>query len=278
MRAIREIFLVVIGLVTGLSTPLWGQINISGKSGLMYIPSADVQEEGTFTVGYAYSPSRYAIKYNRTNSESIYFISLVVLSRLEINVNLLRPNGMAPRSSVGFAAEGIGDRQIDLKYVFMTEKTRWPSVALILSAPFGIDNSLITNALVATKHVKLSKIIDAGFTVGMGSPYSLYRSGVKNEENSDIFTGYTLKDKRDKPYYYLAGPFGGVNLSVANKAGLMFEWDSQHVNIGLYARLVRHWTLQAGLVNGDQLTFGTSYSLNLLQLPKRLSAKHSPAK
>lgn len=278
MRTVQKVFIGAIGLVVGLSLPLWAQVNISGKSGLMYIPTADVQKDGTFTTGWGYTPSKYAIKYNGTNSESIYFVNLAVLSRLEVTINLLRPNGMAPRSSVGFAAEGIGDRQIDLKYVFMTEKTRRPSIALILSAPFGIDNSLITNALVATKHVKLSKIIDAGFTVGMGSPYSLYRAGVKNEEDSDIFTGYTLKDKRDKPYYYLAGPFGGVNVNVANKGGVMLEWDSQHLNVGVYTLLFRHLTLQAGLLNGDQPTFGTSYSLNLLQLPKRLSVKHSQIK
>ncbi|GAB3041960.1 hypothetical protein GCM10027185_51920 [Spirosoma pulveris] len=239
----------------------------------MYIPTADVQDEGTFTIGYGFNPSNYAFRYNQKNSESIAFVNLCFLPRLEVNINLLNPNG-----PIRFGDKGIGDRQMDLKYVMLTEKTKRPSVAIILSAPFGIANSLVTNALVATKHVSITKLITTAFTIGVGSPYTFSRAGVSNDQNADVFSGYSLKDKRDNPYYYLAGPFAGVNLTIAKKGGLMIEWDSQHLNVGLYTRLVRHWNLQAGLLNGDQLTFGTSYSLNLFQLPKRLSAKHSQSK
>ena len=121
---------------------------------------------------------------------------------------------------IPFGAKGIGDRQIDLKYVFLTEKGKRPSVAVILSAPFGIDNSLITNAIVATRHVDLTKSIKAAFTVGIGSPYSIYRADVKNDQDSNIFTDYTLKDKRDNPYYYLAGPFGGCKPEFCQKRGV----------------------------------------------------------
>jgi hypothetical protein len=274
MKTTKKVFLMGLMLLgIGYPTRLWAQVNVSGKPGLMYIPTAEVLEDGTFSAGCTYNPSNYTFRYNKTNSESIYFVNLVVLPRLEVNINLLRPNGIAPRGSANFAVEGIGDRQIDVKYVVLTEKAKRPSVAVIVSAPFGIDNSLITNALVATKHVSLTKSITAAFTVGMGSPYSLYRADVKNDQDSDIFSGYTLKDKRDRPYYYLSGPFGGVNLNFAKKGGLMVEWDSQHLNVGAYALLFKHWTVQAGLLNGDQLTVGTSYALHLLRLPKRLSAK-----
>ncbi|WP_338868959.1 YjbH domain-containing protein [Spirosoma sp. SC4-14] len=254
-------------LLLGMLNPgrLWGQVNVSGKSGLLYIPTAEVQKEGTFSFGYTFNPENYAFRFNRKNSESISFVNLALLPRFEINLNLLNPNG-----PIRFQDKGIGDRQIDLKYVVLLEKEKRPALAIILSAPFGIDNSLITNALVATKHISLTKSIEAAVSVGMGSPYSLYRADVRNDQDSDIFSGYTLKDKRDRPYYYLAGPFGGIKLSYAKKAGLMVEWDSQHLNVGAYTTLFKHWTIQAGLLNGDQFTAGTSYSLNLFQLPKRL--------
>ncbi|WP_460984213.1 YjbH domain-containing protein [Spirosoma fluminis] len=236
------------------------QMNISGKPGLMYIPSAEVLEDGTFSIGYNYNPKHYAFRFNKKNSESIGYVNLSLLPRLEVNINLLNPNG-----PIRFQDKGIGDRQIDLKYALFTEKAKRPSMAVILSAPFGIDNSLVTYALVATKHVALSKAVTAGITAGMGSPYSIYRAGVKNEENSDIFSGYTLRDKRDRPYHYLSGPFGGVNLNFARKGGVMVEWDSQHLNVGAYALLFKHWTVQAGLLNADQITFGTSYSVSLLR-------------
>jgi hypothetical protein len=269
MRAIQKVFLLGLLLGIGVSMRASAQVNISGKAGLMYIPTAEVQEDGTFSAGYALNPKNYAFRFNKANSESICFVNLCLLPRLEVNVNLLNPNG-----PIRFGDKGIGDRQIDIKYVALREKAKRPSVAIILSAPFGIDNSLISNAVVATKHVKLSTAVTVAASVGMGSPYSLFRADVKNDQNSDIFSGYTLKDKRDKPYYYLAGPFGGVNVNFHKKGGLMAEWDSRHINVGAYALLFAHWTLQAGLLNGDQLTVGTSYSLNLFHWPKRLDRKH----
>lgn len=274
MKTDKKVFWIGLGLLCSLySGRLWGQVNVSGKSGLLYIPTAEVQEDGTFSFGYTFNPINYAFRFNpdanpfvvTRNSENISFANLVLLPRFEVNINLLNPNG-----TIQYTGKGIGDRQIDLKYVLLTEKGKRPSLALILSAPFGIDNSLITNALVATKHVPLSTSIETAITIGMGSPYSLYRAEVKNSQNENIFSGYTLKDKRDMAYRYLSGPFGGVKLSFAKKAGIMVEWDSQHLNAGGYVTLFRHWTIQAGLLNGDQFTVGTSYSLRLFQLPKRL--------
>lgn len=245
----------------GYTIELRAQVNISGKAGLLYIPSAEVVEDGTVSAGYTFNPINYAIKFNKRNSESIYFVNLVVLPRFEITINLLRPNGSIP-----FKEGGIGDRQLDLKYVFITEKGKRPSMAVILSTPFGVDNSLITEAVVVTKHVPVSRLLNAAVTVGLGSPYSIGRRSNTN----DILSDFKVYDKRDLPYYYLAGPFGGVKFNFDKKGGLMVEWDSQHLNVGAYALLFGHWTIQAGLLNGEQLTAGTSYSWPLLRLPKRL--------
>src|SRR5215217_5996354 len=119
-----------------------GQNNISGKPGLIYVPSAAETKDGAFHFGYNFNPMRYGIRYNRINSEGIYFVNLTILPRLEVNVNLLRVN---KEDQPGH--KGIGDRQIDLKYLILKENSRRPSLAVIISAPFGIDNSLITNAL-----------------------------------------------------------------------------------------------------------------------------------
>ncbi|MEZ0541021.1 YjbH domain-containing protein [Fibrella arboris] len=256
----KVLFLLQLAVGVGIPMQLVAQMNISGKPGLIYIPTAEVLADGTFSIGYNYNPRDYAFRFNKQNSESITYVNLAILPRLEMNINLLNPNG-----PIRFADKGIGDRQIDLKYVVLTEKPKRPSMALILSAPFGIDNSLITYALVATKHVPVSRSITAGVTVGMGSPYTIYRADTRNDQNSDIFSGYTLRDKRTLPYHYLSGPFGGVSLNVDRKGGMMVEWDSQHLNVGAYTTLFNHLTVQAGLLNGQQLTAGTSYSVNLLR-------------
>ncbi|QJD79631.1 YjbH domain-containing protein [Spirosoma rhododendri] len=270
----------LLGMLSGVlsGTTVLGQVNISGKPGLLYVPTATLLPDGTFHAGVAYNPVNYAFRFNPAlnpklttrNSESIFFVNLVMLPRLELNVNLLRPNG-----PVQYGARGIGDRQIDMKYGVLTETARRPSVAVILSIPFGIDNSLITNAIVATKHVSLSSAIELELTAGYASPYFLERSDTRNDQNSTLFSGFIFQDKRDKAAYYLAGPIAGIKASLSRKGGLMAEWDSQHINLGGYATLFRHWTVQAGVLNFDQLTVGTSYAFSLL--PTKQTTSHDKA-
>ncbi|MBO0947789.1 YjbH domain-containing protein [Fibrella sp. HMF5405] len=251
-------------LVASIGCPIQvlAQMNISGKPGLIYVPSAEIMDDGTFSIGYNYNPINYAFKYNKTNSESIAYVNLALLPRLEVNLNLLNANG-----DIAFKRKGIGDRQVDVKYAILTERAKRPAVAVILSAPFGVDNSLLTHAIVATKHTPVTRSINAAVTVGYGSPYTVGRRTNQNDILSDF---RFLDKKRDLQYNYLVGPFGGVSLNFARKGGVMAEWDSQHLNVGAYTTLFNHWTIQAGLLNGEQLTVGTSYKVNLLRSQKQV--------
>jgi len=244
--------------VAGIGVPvrLQAQMNISGKPGLMYIPSAELTQDGTFSIGYNFNPSHYAFKYTDTNSESIAFVNLTILPRLELSLNLLNPNG-----EIAFKRRGIGDRQLDAKYVILTEQAKRPSLAVLLSAPFGVDNSLLTHAVVATKHTAITESIDAAVTIGYGSPYTIGRRVNAN----DILSDFRVQDKRDLAYTYLVGAFGGIKLSHRGKGGVMAEWDSRHLNVGAYATLFKRWTIQAGLLDGKQVSVGSSYSVRLLQ-------------
>jgi len=265
-----------------ISTSSLAQVNISGKPGLMNIPTARILADGTFQIGYHYNPSNYDPRINDPNkvvsnnvtfqSGSIYYATLAVLPRLEINLNIFHVNGELP-----LKARGIGDRQLDVKYAVLTESNRRPSVALILSTPFGVDNSLVTYAVAATKNYTLSESISAELTAGFGSPYYFDRSDNKGN-NFDIFSNYKLHNKNERPNPYLSGPFGGVAIRYNQKVGGMIEWDSRHLNLGAYAKLFDRWTIQAGVINFDQVTFGTSYATSLKGLPNRLRKRPESVK
>lgn len=240
------------------------QMNISGKPGLIYVPTATETKEGAFQFGINYNPIDYGFRFNKKNSENIYFINLTIVPRLEVNVNLLRINNEKIKGQ-----KGIGDRQIDIKYLILKEKKYQPSLALIISAPFGIDNSLTTNAIVASKSFKLTSLFSADLTVGLGSPYYIQRAD-SEKDNYNIFSDLKLRKKKELAYAYLSGPIGGVNLHYGKKGGILLEWDSKHLNVGAYGRLFKKWTIQAGLLDFNQVTLGTSYALNLKMLPKRL--------
>ncbi len=233
------------------------QTTIFGKTGLIYIPTATRTGDGTFQFGYHYNPIRYGFRYKDRNSESISFVNLTLLPRLEININLLQYN-----SHKILDQKGIGDRQLDIKYLILTETARRPAVAAIISPPFGINSSVSADVLVATKTFKLTPRVFAEVTAGIGSPFFFQRG---NKVNNDIFADMKLGKKKNLSYQYLSGPVGGVNLRLDRQAGLMLEWDSQRFNMGVYGRLFKRWTVQAGLLNFDQITFGTSYALNLRQ-------------
>ncbi len=250
----------------GLS-PAVAQVNISGKSGLIYVPSATLNEEGSLRIGAAYNPVKYGFRRRGRNAERILFANLVVIPRLEVNLNILQPIGNEQYP----VREGLGDRQLDLRYLLLKETAKRPSVAIIMSSPFTIDGALMTHVLVATKTFALNENFRALVTAGVGSPYFVYRD-VKNIQSSNIFEGYKWQKKSEYKInnHYLVGPFGGVQLEYRKKAGLMAEFDSKYVNLGAYATLFGRWNVQAGLLNFDQVTLGTAYTFSLLKPTKRL--------
>lgn len=252
------------------NSPVIAQLNITGKPGLIYTPSANFNEEGTFLFGGGYKPKKYSFRRNNKYSDNTYFLNLTLLKRLEIGLNLTRSNGVGKIS-------GIGDRQLDVKFLLARESKIMPAVSVIVSAPFSINNSFTTNALVASKSVPLSTDIYADISAGYGSPYYLLRND-SEKSNYNIFHDMKWKMKKDLDYGYLSGFFGGVNLRYKNIGGLLLEWDSQQFNMGAYTVLFKKWTVQAGLLNFDRISFGTSYALNLKNLPHRLKiAEAAPA-
>jgi hypothetical protein len=243
------------------------QVNISGKPGLIYVPSATLTEDGAFRLGVNYNPVEYGFRRRGRNAERILHASLTLLPRLEVNINFLQ-NISTDQSPI---RDGIGDRQLDLRYVLLKETAKRPSVAVVMSSPFTIDAALLTHALVATKGFALGANLRATVSAGVGSPYFLYRD-VGNLASYNVFEGYKWQKKSEYKYKngYLEGPFGGVQLAYREKAGLLLEYDSQRVNVGAYAQLWKRWNIQAGLLNFRALTLGTAYTFPLLKTDKRI--------
>jgi hypothetical protein len=243
------------------------QVNNSGKPGIIFTPSAVETQEGLFRFGYNYVPIQYALRYRDKNPERVLFANVTIFKRLEISANLLQviSTDKYPRK------EAIGDRQLDLRYLILKEKAKRPSLAIVLTTPFTIDGAMLTHALVATKNFAVSRDLKLETSVGYGSPYYLYRDE-KNLQNSNMLSNFKWQKKSEDRYknHYLQGPFGGAVLHYKNAGGVMAEWDSKHVNVGAYVRLFKVWTIQAGLLDGKQLTAGTSVAINLLKPSRRL--------
>ncbi len=257
----------VLGFCCFLASPARSQVNLSGKPGLLYVPSAESTPTGQLTFGAVYNPKAYALSRAGRNAEAILFANLTILPRLDINVNVLKAIGNAENPVI----KDLGDRQLDIKYLLLKEKTGRPSLAIIMSSPFTVDAAMLTQVLVATKTFELDADWRVLATAGLGSPYFVYRNAtVRN--NSSVFSSFRWQKKSEYFHnnHYLVGLFGGIKLDFRSKAGVMVEYDSRHVNAGAYTRLFQRWSVQAGLIDLKQVTFGTAYSFGLLKPNRRL--------
>ncbi|RDB04736.1 hypothetical protein DVG78_17405 [Runella aurantiaca] len=246
------------------------QTNLSGKPGLMYVPSAVALEDGAFRFGYNYNPIHYGMRGRNRNPERIWFAHLAILPRLEITATLLQMIDTKIRD----VREGIGDRSMDIRYLLLKETKKRPSVAVVMTVPFTIDGAMLTHVVVATKNFTFNPRFSLEVSAGYGSPYFVYRNNgvLATDLNSTFLNNFAIQKKSEWRFKnnYLVGPFGGAVLHFRKQAGLMVEYDSQNINVGAYATLFKRWTVQAGWLNGDQFMFGTSFGVNLLKLPRQL--------
>jgi len=249
-----------------LTFPTFSQSNISGKPGLIYTPTARFTEDGTMGVGIYFTPQDYGFTTINRNPGRTLYMNLTVLPRFDVNVNVYQLFN-TPENPIKL---GLGDRQLDFRYLVFKEKTRQPSLAVIVSTPTSISPTLLTHAIVATKNFRLSENINAEVSAGYGSPFHVYRKG-STLENYGLFANMVLEKKSlyRGHKHYLEGPFGGVSLQFRKKFGLMLEYDSKNINVGAYTTVLKNWVLQAGVLNAEQITFGTSYNFSLLKSAKR---------
>ena len=235
------------------------QVNITGKKGLMLIPTAEATTDGQVSLGRATVPAEHSFYARNRFDDHIYYANLTFIPRLEINFILIRAAATTTQ-----LRQGLGDRQLDMKYL-LAKETKWrPSVAVLFTFPFSIFPPVSMNALVATKQGRISEAISWQATLGYNAPFVLYRTE-SNLNNSRFYTLFAVKRKDPTAYggRFLLGEFGGVKVSYRHKVGVMGEWDGQKVNIGAYAVVGQRLTLQAALLAGKQLGWGVTYQTPL---------------
>ncbi|SEJ39337.1 Exopolysaccharide biosynthesis protein YbjH [Dyadobacter sp. SG02] len=246
------------------------QSNISGKAGLIYTPAARYSPDGNMEIGLHFFPGSYGFNADNQNPGRVLSMNLTVLPRFDININLLQLFSTTTHP----VKLGLGDRQLDFKYLVLKETRFRPALAAIFSTPTSISPTLLTHALVATKHFRWNEHADFEISAGYGSPYHIYRKG-STLDNYGLFANMVAEKKDAYAYHkhYLEGPFGGISLTFNKKFGVMLEYDSRNVNAGVYVYALKNWVLQAGVMNARQVTFGSSYNFSLLKFPRRYASK-----
>lgn len=210
-----------------------------GVSGLLNIPSADMQEDGTFMAGGNYLPQEMLPQEWGYNSGN-YFVNLTFLPFMEVayRCTLLK---------VESTGKWNQDRSVSLRLRPLKEGKWWPSVVI------G-SNDLLTTG-------ELNPFLDSG-----GNRYfsSVYAVGTKHFGFYGHDIGVTVGGH--VPFRSRSenkGVFGGVSYRPAflKPLEVMAEYDSKAVNMGVSARLFDHFSLYAYCYDFKTVAGGIRYEL-----------------
>lgn len=215
--------------------PLHAQYSM-GNTGLLNIPTADMQETGTFMGGGNYLPNGMTpFNFNTGN----YFVNVTFLSMLELSYRctLLKRNRYDGKS--GYFQQ---DRSMSARIRPLKEGKYHPSVVIGTNDPFrdtGIN-------YFATVYGVLTK----SFSIAEGDRLALS-------------AGYYIPLNN---HSVQKGPFGGISYSPAlcREVAFIAEYDSDGFNVGAAARLWKHLSIHVFTREFNCISGGIRYECRLL--------------
>jgi hypothetical protein len=211
----------------------------SGSTGLLNIPSAEMQRDGTFMFGANYLPEEFTpsgFPYDTGN----YYLNLTFLPFMEVNYRMVL---LQNHETSKYTEQ---DRTFGLKMQLFKEKKIIPAIAVgggDIYSRYGDDVNQTFGSFygVATKKMTL-KICEIGVSMG----YGFNRS--KSSENTQV-----------------KGLFGGVSISPSffKQVSFIAEYDSNSVNVGASALLFKHLSLHAFAYDLKYFVGGFAYKIYL---------------
>lgn len=208
-----------------------------GNTGLLNIPTADMQETGTFMAGGNYLPQKMMpFDYNTGN----YFINITFLSVLELSYRctlLKRPRNYDKK--IGYYQQ---DRSVTARIRLLKEKKWYPSVVIGTNDPWkDMGNNYFASVY---------GVITKGFSLADGDRLALT-------------AGYYIPLNK---FHVQDGPFGGVSYSPAfcRNINFMAEYDSKGFNIGVAALVWKHLSLHFFTREFNCVSCGIRYECTLM--------------
>ena len=168
-RSIILAFLLITVFISGS-----GAQSLTGITGLLNAPSANMQKDGTFYAGANYLNRNYVNTYADGKFHClIYYFDLTFLPFLEINFRNTRQLDNPDHSHTV-------DRMVSARLQVLKERKYWPSIVLgandmLTTISRGRNQYFGALYLVATKNLEVKKS-EFGFTFGYAYPYFQNRS------------------------------------------------------------------------------------------------------
>lgn len=216
----------------------------SGMSGLIQIPSAEMDNEGDARIGAHYLDkhalpdcSSFKLDDKLFNTWDVY-LSVTAFWWLEIGYTMTFEKHYYPREDTTQKPKPMKDRYFSVKIAPIREGKYYPAVAVGKQDCMG--SGLFTNYYIAlTKHVNISNQ-----ELGANLVYRRYSKSYNHRWN---------------------GLIGGITYrpSFAKNWRAIVEWTGCDVNFGIDCKLFNHFILQASLQDGKYPSAGGCFTLNL---------------
>ena len=210
--------------------------SLTGTTGLLTIPTAEMPEDGEISFGtsllnkkhFGYWGGSYRYKYHGMAN----FITLGYLPFLEITPRLTRfldfPDPQA-----------TGDRMVSIRLRLLRESEFLPSVVFGVHSPFSTSRYFNSSYLVVSKNFRLPHTRKIGFHLGYGV------------------------DFLDAKSHQFIGVFGGVSFSPHPSLTLMLEHDAEKFNSGVRLTFFDRVELLVAFLNFNALSGSISYKFKV---------------
>lgn len=232
----------------------------NGVTGLLHMPNAEMQKDGTFVIGSNYLnknnlPSRKWWGYDTYN----YFINITFFSRLEISYICTLVKG---KKEISYWPQQTWnkfvnqDRHFAARLQIVKEEEWWkymPSIVLGVNDPTTGGRADYTDMSVS------------GSSNGYFNKWYIAMTKHFNILNGElgIHATYLYNKRLDYP---LNGPAFGVNYrpNFHKNINLIVEYDAKTINIGaIYALWADHFNFLFELQEGKYISAGLVYKVNL---------------
>lgn len=239
----------------------------TGMSGLIHVPSADMDAAGEARIGAhflnkEFTPDKgfnYAGKYNTFS----HYLSITPFSWLEIGYTCTLQKGRK-MDNFGNVSDGkpkyrFKDRYFSVKLQPLKEGKWWPAIAIGANDPYGTGSKTETD--------KESGSIKSGD--GKSQYFcNFYIAASKHIDLKGNSLGFHLACRKWKREYNSKwnGPVGGITFQPSFQKNLrvITEYTGDDINIGFDWLLWKHLLIQSSLQNGKYFSGGVCFQMNLL--------------
>lgn len=216
--------------------------SLTGLNGLLFTPSAEMQEDGTLILGCSFFDSKY-FPYGEGEYDGLAgYVNLTFLPFAEFSFRYT-----SQMTSITEEKNNFPDRMPSFRIRLLKEKKKLPAIVfgwhdISSSKDGGGAKYFEATYFVFTKNLKSKKIpVDFSLSVGYGS-------ALRNARHHDF-----------------KGIFSGIELSLKEKDWIsyMLEYDSRYWNTGLKLIFFKKLQIMPVLRNMDRLEGNISYSIQL---------------